>query len=245
MDAKMMDRDGRGSSNGESVPLCCEQPEYYAGLWNEKTSKRSYAPLGIPLPVLSHLVAVIVSITTLVLLCTRLPANLASVCHSYNDKAALPPLRDHKNLLPGIIDPTEDIKWDYHCGSERPTPDQARAHGCKFEVSSYTWVPSPCYSQELEDEFLQLGGWKFFKGKEPFEYPLEEIPLEEIKKGIYDNVHTEFAWHVAHCRFSYKKLAMTAKGKLPGWVSELITQGHLDHCADMVRARNSSSIANS
>jgi hypothetical protein len=57
------------------------------------------------------------------------------------------------------------------------TPTQARSNGCRFDVTSFSWLPPACYDDLLVANFLALEPWEWFSdplGTRP-------VPLEAIQ----------------------------------------------------------------
>lgn len=65
------------------------------------------------------------------------------------------------------------------CGT---TADEARARGCVFETTGFTWLPRECHDPDTEEEFLD-----FITTHELYLYRdsnyTEIVPMEEVRKG--------------------------------------------------------------
>jgi hypothetical protein len=72
-----------------------------------------------------------------------------------------------------------------HCGK---TADEARARGCVFEVTGFTWIPKECHDPNTEEEFLKylvdhdLGIYRYANYSVPIP-EAERVPIEEVKLG--------------------------------------------------------------
>lgn len=70
------------------------------------------------------------------------------------------------------------LKYD-QCGT---TADEARARGCVFEITGFTWLPKECQDTDTEEEFLQylvdndLGIYR------DMNYT-DTVPIAEVRQG--------------------------------------------------------------
>jgi hypothetical protein len=65
------------------------------------------------------------------------------------------------------------------CGK---TADEARARGCVFEVTGFTWIPEECHDPNTEEEFLK---YLVKNDLGIYRYPnySEKVPIEEVQLG--------------------------------------------------------------
>jgi hypothetical protein len=84
-------------------------------------------------------------------------------------------------LIPVIyfLTPRQKAPVYDQCGK---TADEARARGCVFEVTGFTWIPKECHDPNTEEEFLKylvkndLGIYRYANYS-------EKVPIEEVQLG--------------------------------------------------------------
>ncbi|KAL1607625.1 hypothetical protein SLS60_002559 [Paraconiothyrium brasiliense] len=76
------------------------------------------------------------------------------------------------------------LKYD-QCGT---TADEARARGCVFEVTGFTWLPKECQDTETEDEFLQYLVDNKLDIYRDMHYN-STVPIEEVRLGNGPGLH--------------------------------------------------------
>lgn len=120
------------------------------------------------------------------------------------------------------------------CGS---SPEEARHLGCRFNVMSFTWVPSPCFDEELIDEFLSSPStpWKWFS--EPNSTTASTVPVGEVLSGQFPELYVTNAFHTTHCTFTWKQLhrALAVLGYLDSYIGNY---EHTLHCEQMLLSRS-------
>jgi hypothetical protein len=77
-----------------------------------------------------------------------------------------------------IYAPRRGLKYD-QCGT---TADEARARGCVFEITGFTWLPKACQDTETEDEFLTYLAANELNIYRDANYT-EIVSIEEVRLG--------------------------------------------------------------
>jgi hypothetical protein len=123
------------------------------------------------------------------------------------------------------------------CGS---SASEARERGCVFDIMMTGWVKEECYDQALSEEYLKLGGFRFF-------YDLEgtdEMPLGVVRRGEHHHMYTNDLHHRAHCVYVWKLQALAleaqAKGEVKLISNESMSYDHTVHCAQILVNSNPS-----
>lgn len=137
-------------------------------------------------------------------------------------------------VMRAISVPSESESEDLlTCGE---TPEQAQHLGCRFNVMSFTWVPSPCFDEELIDEFLNSPSvpWKWFSERNAT--TASTFPLEEVSSGQFPELYVTNAFHTTHCTFTWRQLhrALTMLGYLDSYIGNY---EHTLHCEQMLLSR--------
>lgn len=128
---------------------------------------------------------------------------------------------------------TPSANWK-HCGN---SSTEALGNNCILDFIAGAWVPTACYNEELEREFLGLKGWQWFRDEEG----QSEISVEEIREtGGPDPIYVSLEYHWIHCSYTWKKLhrAKTLQTTLDTHIG---SYEHTVHCADGLVARIPSS----
>lgn len=71
---------------------------------------------------------------------------------------------------------------------------QARSNDCRFDVTSFSWLPQACYDDGPVVDFLALEAWQWFStpsGTEP-------VSLEAVQKKDTPRMYVSWKYHVAH-----------------------------------------------
>ncbi|KAH8688955.1 hypothetical protein BGW36DRAFT_433728 [Talaromyces proteolyticus] len=113
------------------------------------------------------------------------------------------------------------------CGT---TATEARAKGCHFEMTGFSWLPKECLDLTVEAEFLELD-LHYYRD---LNYT-QEAPLEEVRRGDGHGYFVKQDYHRAHCAFLFKKLhkAISSGNKVDGLISSV---HHTSHCVHMLLA---------
>lgn len=124
--------------------------------------------------------------------------------------------------------PTSHPEFE-QCGT---TSIEARARGCVFETTSFTWLPTTCYDPITEDEFLAYVAANNMKYYRHNNYS-EEVSIEEVRRGDGEGYYVRQPYHLTHCLFLIKKLhrALDAGKKVDGYIKPV---PHTEHCVDML-----------
>jgi hypothetical protein len=112
------------------------------------------------------------------------------------------------------------------CGT---TPAEARAKGCVFEMTGFSWLPKQCSDPEVETEFLSSLDLQYYRD---MNYT-QQVSLDEVKRGDGAGFFVKQDYHLAHCAFLFKKLhrAISQGRKVDGLISPV---HHTDHCVHML-----------
>lgn len=133
------------------------------------------------------------------------------------------------------------------CGN---SSEEARANGCLFQIWASAWVPEPCYSQAMDEDWrlLQAGsppsfahgfmsewsghntGWSYFVDP----HGTEILPFEDVISGDWDVLYTTWLQHLWHCIFNWRKVVEGIRGEGVGLTQHDLSLGHVGHCSDML-----------
>jgi hypothetical protein len=116
------------------------------------------------------------------------------------------------------------LKYD-HCGTNS---DEARARGCIFETTGFTWLAPECTDPATEAEFLDYIAKNELKYYRTENYT-EEVGVEEIRRGNGPGFFVREQYHLTHCLFLMKKLhRMREKGAMID--GQIMPLHHTEHC---------------
>ncbi|KAF1978170.1 hypothetical protein BU23DRAFT_595942 [Bimuria novae-zelandiae CBS 107.79] len=116
------------------------------------------------------------------------------------------------------------LKYD-QCGT---TSDEARARGCVFETTGFTWLAPACADPDTEAEFLAYIAKNELKLYRTENYT-EEVSIEEVRRGNGDGFYVREQYHLTHCLFLMKKRhRMQDKGALLD--GQIMPLHHTEHC---------------
>jgi hypothetical protein len=112
------------------------------------------------------------------------------------------------------------------CGT---TPSEARAKGCIFEMTGFSWLPEECADRAVETEFLNSKALQYYRDANY----TQEVPLEEVRRGDGPGFYVKQDYHLAHCGFLFKKLhkAISQGKKVDGVIFPF---HHTAHCVHML-----------
>ncbi|KAJ4298029.1 hypothetical protein N0V90_005928 [Kalmusia sp. IMI 367209] len=120
------------------------------------------------------------------------------------------------------------LKYD-QCGTNS---DEARARGCVFETTGFTWLASECADPDTETEFLEYIVKNELKLYRTENYT-EEVSIEEVRKGNGPGFFVRQKYHLTHCLFLMKKLhRMRDKGAMID--GQIMPLHHTEHCMGQV-----------
>lgn len=110
------------------------------------------------------------------------------------------------------------------CGT---TPAEARAKGCVFEMTGFSWLPKECADPTVEIEFLESKELQYYRDANY----TQEVSLDEVKRGDGPGFFVKQDYHLAHCGFLFKKLhrALSQGHKVDGLISPVHHTGHCVH----------------
>lgn len=112
------------------------------------------------------------------------------------------------------------------CGN---SAEDAISRGCHFDVTSFSWLPEPCYDKDLAEEFISLTDWHWYRD----EAATMEVPLDVVAKGDQRDLFVSMRYHVVHCMYTYRKLqrAMLRGTPIDDYMGK---PEHADHCSRIV-----------
>ncbi|KAH7378563.1 hypothetical protein BKA64DRAFT_631966 [Cadophora sp. MPI-SDFR-AT-0126] len=110
-----------------------------------------------------------------------------------------------------------------NCGN---STSEAREQGCRFDVMMHSWVPAPCYDEQLSEEYIQANGFKFFSDPEA----TVEVPMEVVRRGEFEMLYTGLSHHVLHCTYIWRLLSLSVTEGRP-FDSLSSSEDHTGHCS--------------
>lgn len=140
------------------------------------------------------------------------------------------------NNGPSSTPPTfQDYSIWRNCGS---SASEARERGCIFDIMMTGWVKKECYHEELSEQYLQEGDFRFF-------YDIEgkkEMPMDLVRRGEHHHMFTNDLHHRAHCVYVWKLQALALESQARGEVqlisNESMSYDHTVHCAHILVKSN-------
>jgi hypothetical protein len=145
--------------------------------------------------------------------------------------AALRPV----SLYPGWelnapLQPGEDpVENGYACGT---SPQEARDRGCKFDLVLYSWVPAPCYDEEIQIAYRKRESeWYRNRGG----VGGEKIPQDRAALGIEESMWLSWDYHDYHCQFIWKMMTRILRNTSMGVPGRLLEYHHTDHCIEVLK----------
>ncbi|KUI72151.1 hypothetical protein VM1G_07809 [Cytospora mali] len=114
------------------------------------------------------------------------------------------------------------------CGT---SPQEARERGCKFDLVLYSWVPAPCYDEEIQAAYRERESewWRERGGVGG-----ERIPQERAALGIEESLWLSWDYHEYHCKFIWKMMTRILRNASMGVSGRLLETHHTDHCIDVL-----------
>jgi len=116
------------------------------------------------------------------------------------------------------------------CGS---TPAEARSRGCRFDVMSFSWLPSRCYDAELAQAFDEVHEWEWFVDGNR----TQPVAHAEVMKGEYTGLFVNWEYHLRHCTAMWKKLHRALlrggsgeRGGMQAIDGYIANYAHTEHC---------------
>ncbi|EXJ92892.1 hypothetical protein A1O3_01446 [Capronia epimyces CBS 606.96] len=109
---------------------------------------------------------------------------------------------------------------------------EAVALRCRFNATSFAWLPVRCFDAELVNEFLSLQNWRWFRdteGREP-------VNLNSITTGSYDQLFMTQEYHLYHCTYMWRRMHRAVLNDLPleGYIGSL---RRTEHCEQQLVGR--------
>lgn len=128
--------------------------------------------------------------------------------------------------------------FHFDCGE---TPSDAARLGCKFDLSSFVWVPATCFDGETMEEFLNASDWRWSLDREGQQMVTEEF----ARTGKFEGLYTTLTYHAMHCKYTYKRLVQAMllrdQSSIDGYIGAV---GHLEHCIHLNEMMNSTANMN-
>lgn len=110
---------------------------------------------------------------------------------------------------------------------------EALTMGCKYDTMAASWLTEACRDDELSAEFDKAGpgpGGKWYYWADAHknrELSIEELShIADIPGGVF---YTEWAWHVAHCTYYWRK-----QWRGVAYLPPESTYGHIVHCEEVI-----------
>lgn len=110
---------------------------------------------------------------------------------------------------------------------------EAEAMGCKYDTMAASWLTEACRDDELSAEFDKAGpgpGGKWYywaDHNKTRELSIHELShIADIPYGVF---YTEWAWHVAHCTYYWRK-----QWRGIAYLPPESTYGHIVHCEEVI-----------
>jgi hypothetical protein len=125
------------------------------------------------------------------------------------------------------VDPEQILE----CGT---SPEEARVHGCVFDVMHYGFTPAPCYNATLShihwNELIALG-LEFWNDTTKTHL----LPYEEILEGKHEFAYTSWLMHLQHCQYVLNRQIQSLVYGLP--IDNVLRNvSHAEHCLKEVRS---------
>ncbi len=118
------------------------------------------------------------------------------------------------------------------CGG---SPAEARARGCKFDIMSFSWLPSECYDDQLHLNSAICGLGKWYSDPNSTE---SVVPEDIVKLGEHEYLYVSAEYHFFHCTFMWRKMHRVALG-LGSMDSYIYNYNHTTHCETMLHDKSS------
>jgi hypothetical protein len=111
------------------------------------------------------------------------------------------------------------------CGS---STEEARKLGCKYDILSNHWVPSPCMDQDAVDVYKADGSWFGYAD----ENRTQLLTIEDMSSLPF--YYTNMRDHVLHCASLWKKQYHEFFKQRKALDSLIVDEHHTIHCADFL-----------
>ena len=116
----------------------------------------------------------------------------------------------------------------YWCGH---TPEEARARNCHFDVILYSWIPEPCFNQEIQDEYVSRNesAWYRERGGKG-----GQVSKEVVAAGNEQLLWIDWASHMNHCKFLWKLTTVLLLDSSMGVPGTILAPEHIEHCINVL-----------
>lgn len=132
-------------------------------------------------------------------------------------------------LDPPLQSGEEPIENGPACGT---SPQEARDRGCKFDLVLYSWVPAPCYDEEIQIAYRERESewWKRRGGVGG-----EKISQDRAALGIEEGMWLSWDYHDYHCQFIWKMMTRILRNSSMGIPGRLLEYHHTNHCIKVLK----------
>ncbi|KAH9207804.1 hypothetical protein DL95DRAFT_415318 [Leptodontidium sp. 2 PMI_412] len=111
-------------------------------------------------------------------------------------------------------------------GSCGLTVQEARTHGCVFDLMMSGWLHPACYDAELSDAFLRAGNFTFYAEREA----MNLVSEAEARRGEYEFLYTNGTYHYQHCAYIFAKQVRAHKRAPLVLDNKSRSREHVEHC---------------
>jgi hypothetical protein len=115
-----------------------------------------------------------------------------------------------------------------HCGA---SSSEALALGCKFQLWSFSWVPSACFDSMLQSSFLEQHAkekWGYFTDLDG----QNEVELDTVIMGDRNDLFSTWGQHYWHCAFYQRKFFRILEGSGVERTNRDLDYHHSIHCQE-------------
>ncbi|KAL2060608.1 hypothetical protein VTL71DRAFT_9249 [Oculimacula yallundae] len=108
--------------------------------------------------------------------------------------------------------------------------EEAKANDCVYDIMMSSWMPRPCYDEELSESFLRANNftyWTYNNGS-------GEVLEDEVRKGEFDILFTHGTYHSQHCIYLWKLQMKAQKSSVRVLDSISRSQAHIAHCQKLL-----------
>ncbi|KAE9992804.1 hypothetical protein EG327_007728 [Venturia inaequalis] len=116
--------------------------------------------------------------------------------------------------------------YKYPCGQ---TATEAKEKGCIFDIMSMAWQSPECFDEDLHEEFMDLGPWKFYSD----ETATHELTYEQVSQRGQIS-WAERRYFVVHCVYGWKAMHR-AWQRAWRMDSNLASMAHTELCSRVLK----------
>ncbi|KIM95541.1 hypothetical protein OIDMADRAFT_59338 [Oidiodendron maius Zn] len=107
---------------------------------------------------------------------------------------------------------------------------EAKANNCVYDIMMSSWMPRPCYDEELSESFLRANNFTYWRKNDG----KEEVSEDEVRKGEFDILFTHGTYHAQHCIYLWKLQMKAQKSSVRVLDSISRSQAHIAHCQKLL-----------